>query len=84
MGWDNYFLDFLKKYQNSLFGAALAYTVIDDVKQAVVKRGIKKIEMSWILEDNIAMRNIIMNDGGREYKTFRIYSKNLWFIVNIR
>ncbi len=70
-------LGVLKKYQNSLFGAALAYTVIDDVKQAVVKRGIKKIEMSWILEDNIAMRNIIMNDGGREYKTFRIYSKNL-------
>jgi hypothetical protein len=67
----------LKKYHNSLLGAALAYTVIDDVQKAGVKCGIKKVELSWILEDNTAMRNIIRDGGAREYKTYRIFSKNL-------
>jgi hypothetical protein len=67
----------LKKYQNSLLGAALAYTVIDDVQKAGIKCGIKKVELSWILEDNMAMRNIIRDGGAREYKTYRIFSKDL-------
>ena len=67
----------LKKYHNSLLGAALAYTVIDDVQKAGIKCGIKKVELSWILEDNTAMRNIIRDGGAREYKTYRIFSKNL-------
>ena len=67
----------LKKYQNSLLGAALAYTVIDEVQKAGIKCGIKKIELSWILEDNMAMRNLIRDGGAREYKTYRIFSKNL-------
>jgi hypothetical protein len=67
----------LKKYHNSLLGAALAYTVIDEVQKAGIKCGIKKVELSWILEDNTAMRNIIRDGGAREYKTYRIFSKDL-------
>jgi hypothetical protein len=67
----------LKKYQNSPLGAALAYQVIDDVQKAGIKCGMKKAELSWILEDNLAMRNIIRDGGAREYKTYRIYSKGL-------
>jgi hypothetical protein len=67
----------LKKYQNSPLGAALAYEVIDDVQKAGIKCGMKKAELSWILEDNLAMRNIIRDGGAREYKTYRIYSKGL-------
>jgi hypothetical protein len=33
--------------------------------------------MSWILEDNDGMRNIIETLGGRAYKRYRIYEKNL-------
>lgn len=67
----------LSKYQDSLLGAALAYRVIDDIQEAVVKRGIKKIELSWILEDNVGAQDVIKDFGGREYKTYRIYSKEL-------
>ena len=67
----------LRKYQESPLGAMLAYRVIDDLQEPTVNRGIKKVELSWILEDNIGMRNIIENIGGSVYKTYRIYSKNL-------
>jgi hypothetical protein len=67
----------LSKYQNSPLGAALAYEVIGDVQKAAIKYGIKKAELSWILEDNMAMRNIIRDGGAREYKIYRIFSKDL-------
>jgi len=35
------------------------------------------VELSWILEDNMGMRNIIESFGGRVYKTYRIYSRQL-------
>lgn len=67
----------LSKYQDSMLGAALAYRVIDDVHEAATKCGIKKAELSWILEDNVGVQAIIEDVGGRVYKTYRIYSKKL-------
>jgi hypothetical protein len=67
----------LRKYQESPLGAMLAYRVIADLQEPSVNRGIKKVELSWILEDNMGMRNIIEDIGGSVYKTYRIYSKNL-------
>jgi len=67
----------LKQYQGTLLGAALAYRVIGDLQEAVERNGIRYVEMSWILEDNLGMRNIIENIGGRAYKTYRIYGKDL-------
>lgn len=67
----------LKQYHGTLLGAALAYRVIGDLQEAVVGQGVKKLELSWILEDNIGMRNILENIGGRAYKTYRIYSRNI-------
>ena len=65
------------RYHGSLLGAALAFMVIADLKQPALKRGLKEVELSWILEDNMGMRNIIESLGGRVYKTYRIYSKQL-------
>ena len=67
----------LKKYHNSLLGAALAYTVIDEVQKAGSKGGIKKVWLNRVLEDNTAIRNSIRDGGAREYKTYRIFSKDL-------
>jgi len=64
-------------YQNTMLGAGLAYRLIDELREAGVRYGIKKIELSWILEDNTGMREIIEDIGGRVYKTYRIYSRNL-------
>ena len=66
-----------KQYHDSLVGAALAFMVIQGVQAPGLKRGIKKVELSWILEDNKGMRDIIESIGGTAYKTYRIYSKDL-------
>ena len=65
------------QYHNSLMGAALAFGIFAEVHQPGLKRGIKEVELSWILEDNMRMRNIIESISGRVYKTYRIYSKQL-------
>jgi hypothetical protein len=40
-------------------------------------RGVKNVEMGWILEDNDGMRNIIETIGGQAYKRYRVYEKAL-------
>ena len=67
----------LKKYQHTRLGPALAFAVTDALKQPFIRRGIEDVEMSWILENNQAMRNIIEQLGGVEYKRYRVYEKQL-------
>jgi hypothetical protein len=67
----------LSEYQESLLGAALAYRVISDIQEAIIKCGIKEVELSWVLEDNVGARGIIEDFGGRVYKTYRIYRREL-------
>jgi hypothetical protein len=71
------FMGVRKQYHGSLLGAALAYMVIIAGQPYAISRGIKKVELSWILEDNQGMRDIIESIGGTIYKTYRIYSKDL-------
>lgn len=62
-----------KTYHGTPVGSALALAVIEDVRLAHKARGVKRAELSWILEDNLAMRNVIEKLGGVGYKTYRIY-----------
>jgi len=66
-----------RSYQESLLGPALAFMLIDAARAPAIRRGIREVEMSWILEDNMGMRNIIESIGGRVYKRYRIYGKEL-------
>jgi len=65
------------RFHDSLMGAALAFGVISSTQQRGIDLGIKEVELSWILEDNKGMRAIIESIGGRVYKTYRVYSKQL-------
>ena len=66
-----------KKYQNRPVGMALAFLTIDALRREMHKRGIKEVEMSWILEDNSGMRSILDSIGSDLYKTYRLYEKDL-------
>ena len=66
-----------RQYQDSMIGAGLAFSVIAGLQSPAIKHGIKKLELSWILEDNKSMRNILDSINGRVYKTYRIYDKEL-------
>lgn len=39
--------------------------------------GIKHAEASWVLEDNLPMRRLLEPFGGRIYKTYRLYEREL-------
>ena len=66
-----------RKYHGTPVGSALAISVIDAIRKYHVARGTTRAELSWILEDNTAMRRMIEAVGGVEYKTYRIYERLL-------
>jgi len=67
----------LQEHQHSRLGPTLAFLVIDAVRKALHSRGVVDVEMGWILEDNDGMRNIIETIGGKAYKRYRVYEKEL-------
>jgi len=66
-----------RRFQHSRLGSALAFHVIEAARPAVNRHDAKEIELSWILEDNAGMRSIIESIGGRAYKRYRVYERNL-------
>ncbi|MFT4613042.1 MAG: hypothetical protein ACI9NT_000176 [Bacteroidia bacterium] len=66
-----------QEFQSSMLGPTLAFMVIDAVRKPLHARGVKEVEVSWILEDNAGTRNIIETMGGEAYKTYRVYEKQL-------
>jgi hypothetical protein len=66
-----------KQYQRSPLGLALAFSMIEAVRRAGSRQGVEEVELSWILEDNTGMRNILAAIGSRLYKRYRIYQKML-------
>ncbi len=66
-----------QEFQHTKLGPALAFLVVDAVRKGLIRRGIREVEMSWILEQNKGMRNIIETVGGKVYKRYRIYEKRL-------
>ena len=66
-----------QSFQHSRLGPTLAFMVIDAVRRAMHARGVKNVEMGWILEDNDGMRNIIETIGGQAYQRYRVYEKDL-------
>ncbi len=66
-----------QKYQNTRFGPALAYMTIKGVMDAGTAKGLERAEMSWILDHNHGVRNIIESVGGEITKRYRMYEKDL-------
>ncbi len=67
----------LRRLHGTSRGAALALGVIDTVKMHHERRGYERAELSWVLEDNRPMRDIIELVGGLVYKRYRIYGRAL-------
>jgi RimJ/RimL family protein N-acetyltransferase len=66
-----------KAFHDSVTGSALAFSVIMALRDYHLLRGVERIEMSWVLEDNKGMRNILESAGAKPYKTYRVYEKAL-------
>jgi len=66
-----------KKFQRTRLGPGLAFLVIDAVREPLHRFGAEKIELSWVLEDNAGMCNIIESIGGDAYKRYRVFEREL-------
>jgi hypothetical protein len=66
-----------RKHHGSVLGATLLPLMFDRLKEPFLKRGLERVEMSWILEDNLPMRRVIEGVGGKVYKTYRLYEQSL-------
>jgi len=66
-----------QKYQNTRFGPALAYMTMKGVLDSGKTKGLTSVEMSWILDHNHGVRNIIESIGGEITKRYRLYDKEL-------
>ncbi len=71
------FMGVRRQYHDSLMGAALVFMMIQDARVQAIKRGMKHVELSFILEDNMGMRNIIESISGVIHKRYRVYRKDL-------
>jgi hypothetical protein len=66
-----------RELHHTRLGPGLAFLVIDAIRRAAVGAGMREVEMSWILADNMGMRNIIESIGGHVSKRYRMYEKAL-------
>jgi len=66
-----------QKYQNTIYGPAMAYLLIEAGFKVGRAKGLESVEMSWILESNKGVRNIIEKFGSKITKRYRMYQKTL-------
>ncbi len=66
-----------RTHHNTRLGLVLAFAVCDPLRWAAHARGVKEIEMSWILEGNRGMRALAEAFGGEVGKRYRMYQKVL-------
>lgn len=62
-----------RQHHATRLGAALALALINGLRQPAIDKGLSRVELSWILEDNGGMRSIIESLGGSVSKRYRVY-----------
>ena len=66
-----------ERFSNGFLGKILPFRLIYALESYLYKSSIERVEMSWILEDNMPVRRVIETLGGKAYKTYRMYEKRL-------
>lgn len=66
-----------RKYHKSRIGIELFFLMVSEICKVASRKGVKKLEISWVLEDNKGAINLIKWADGEIYKRYRIYGKSL-------
>ncbi len=64
-----------KRFQGRPLGAYAAFLLIETIRHNGTAMGAKTAELSWMLEDNTALKDILEGIHADPYKTYRIFSK---------
>jgi len=51
--------------------------LIKEIYERGEAMGMKGAEISWVLEDNLPLVNLLESWGMKHYRTYRIYDKNI-------
>lgn len=65
------------EYQFSRIGPVIALLLIEALRDPFTRRKIDALEMSWILETNTGMNNMLERIGAQPYKRYRVYEKQI-------
>lgn len=66
------------KYHQNMLATALISHLILNMKKNCLSIGIKYLDVSWVLEDNKGVIDLLVKLGNAKmYKTFRVYGKSL-------
>lgn len=66
-----------QEISDTLIGKALPLKLIYALEERTVARNINELELSWLLEDNMSVRNVVEAIGGQLSKTYRVFEKDL-------
>ena len=66
-------LGVLPEYQ----GLGLLPLLVHELARRAAGRAYRRVEFSWVLEDNVDINQPAEQGGARRYKTYRIYQKAL-------
>ncbi len=66
-----------KRHHRSALGTVLLYGLFDRLQASMVRAGYERVELSWVLEDNLPIRRVIEDLGAQVYKTYRIFEKEI-------
>ena len=66
-----------KAHAQSLLGKTLPLRMIYALQPRALTYGLHELELSWLLEDNKAVRRVVEMMDGYHTKTYRIYEKTL-------
>lgn len=66
-----------REYAKTVMGQRLPFQLIGAAAAEAEPMGYQQCEFSWVLEDNMPMRNICEAWGAQVYKTYRLYEKAL-------
>ncbi|MEM9878745.1 MAG: N-acetyltransferase, partial [Pseudomonadota bacterium] len=66
-----------KAHQNTRLGGMLSIYIISKIRRETLKYGMTHCELSWILEDNPGINNMLSSIGGEIYKRYGIFEKTL-------
>lgn len=66
-----------KRHHKSAIGTVIVYALLEHLRVSMLRTGLRRIELSWVLEDNLPMRRVIEDVGAHVYKTYRIFEKEI-------
>ncbi|NJO36399.1 MAG: hypothetical protein HC871_00785 [Rhizobiales bacterium] len=66
-----------QRHQSSMIGSALLPLLLKSLHKGLLAEGIGRVEMSWILDDNMPMRRVLEGLGAEAYRTYRLFEKPL-------